>query len=839
MKNIEMLVNNTFVLLKTEMEEIFQQHKAEIVNFFHGYIVEEIGNKTIFKVKKDKTQLLFDNAEDLFQNNPILKLNEISINYELNRFMVVLFSVPMKKLDSFLLELEEDIDIELLKEKESKNYLDERKIFFTSYINLIDTTFSQLISFFESKITELFKEYLLINHPNFNEFIVNEKFYEIEYPPLLRIDTNFRNFIKNFKHSIDGLSFLEGYSIKMQKKLFEENEELLRLKFNYFVFTILKLASSSIKNTENYTNDINLKFDASILIPNKKASLCEITTKFFVDTLSEKIPITKILDKMKNLEYSFFIKEYNINTLKNENEGNYIKVTLFFGYLNKQEKFYPVKISFDFENIITELPSDFRNQTSDAFILENQGFLSFILNQKKYLFDYKYLIFPKELKIKHRISPLPSNVFVQDIIHSFTSSSQKDKGIQKILNKDESVRSHDDIKKLTDFEQRAVKIEVISKYANPELNTKEIIIKNTPKNFFSIDIDEIKRVFEEENLSLNTIKLVRSNYGAVGLKYFLGLNYLLSTNSKNGRIFISLNDFLEIIGEKREKNGAFNQSIRLKASQIIRMFGSLTLKLSNFNNQVIRIKLFDLEVEYEKDKVLEKFILEAKEWYFKSFDKENQLQYTYILNKILEENEGEHSITISLYSLLSIRWRMKLHEKFKITTILDWLDIGYTTKEEIKNRFVFIHRLYKEIEYMKEKGYIKNYKITLDNKIIETKLNELTNDLFKSNYLIEFEPPDIIKEKIDTIHKKQESIIESILLPTRSDLKEEFKLVTKTDVMAILENGKLHEKLKKSHFAEKVGISRQYLDLFLKGERGISLDTSNKILEKYGYLLEE
>ena len=269
------------------------------------------------------------------------------------------------------------------------------------------------------------------------------------------------------------------------------------------------------------------------------------------------------------------------------------------------------------------------------------------------------------------------------------------------------------------------------------------------------------------------------------------------------------------------------------------MFGNLTLKLSSNNKQSIKVKLFDLEVQFERDGVLEKFILEAKEWYFKSFDKENQFQYTYILNKIIEENDGEHSITIALYSLLSIRWRMKLNEKFKITTILDWLDIGYVEKEDIKNRFFLIHRLYKEIEYMKRMCYIKNYTITLDNEVVNAKLNELKDDLFKKNYLIEFEPPDIIKEKIDMIHNKKDEILETLFLPSKQAVKEEFNLITRNDVSNILMKGKLHENLKKSHFATNLGISRQYLDLFLKGERGISLELSNKITELYGHLLKD
>ena len=840
MENFDQEISIFFEELKNEMDAIFENNKNDIFNFFIGYTVENSENVFIFKIKKDKTQLLPSNFEDLFQSNNILKLNEISLNYALNVFMLNIFSDFLKKIDLFLSKFENLIDIELIKDKLSRKYLDTQKTIFSNYKDTIENTFLKLFKIFEAKIMSFLEEFLLKNDSQFNQLFNDKTLYKIEYPPLLRIDYNFINFIKNFEDSVNGLSFLENYEIKEQKKVFEQNQEFMKIKFNSFISTILKLSSTKLTSKKDNINELDFKFDSAILFPNKRVSLLELTNKFFVETLADKVPFLMILEKMKNTEYSFYIKEYDVNTLKEYIIGNYIKTTIFFGEINKEEKFYPLKISFDFDTIHKDIRFSNVTKSRDNFIFDTEDVFTFLFNEKKYIFfSNKYLDFPNELKIRHKISPLASNVFMQDIIGSFSASNQKDKDIQKILNKNESIRDNKDISVLQDFENKVVKIEIISKYAFPELNTKEIVIKNTPKNFFAIDIEEIKKVFDEDNLSLNTIKLVRSNYGPKGLKYFLALNYLFSVKSKNGRIFISLNDFLETVGEKREKNGSFNIETKIRASQIIKMFGNLTLKLSSNNKQSIKVKLFDLEVQFERDGVLEKFILEAKEWYFKSFDKENQFQYTYILNKIIEENDGEHSITIALYSLLSIRWRMKLNEKFKITTILDWLDIGYVEKEDIKNRFFLIHRLYKEIEYMKRMCYIKNYTITLDNEVVNAKLNELKDDLFKKNYLIEFEPPDIIKEKIDMIHNKKDEILETLFLPSKQAVKEEFNLITRNDVSNILMKGKLHENLKKSHFATNLGISRQYLDLFLKGERGISLELSNKITELYGHLLKD
>ncbi|MFN4151533.1 MAG: hypothetical protein ACK4IX_11365 [Candidatus Sericytochromatia bacterium] len=232
------------------------------------------------------------------------------------------------------------------------------------------------------------------------------------------------------------------------------------------------------------------------------------------------------------------------------------------------------------------------------------------------------------------------------------------------------------------------------------------------------------------------------------MRHFLALIQGIDENGRNGRLESSINEHLEKLGYKREKTGSFNSRIKLIASNIIRILGGLQIEDVEYKNnkysynlkKIFTLKGHDIDFNSNKNIIENKFEIVAEDWwYLNSFNSENP-KYSKILKDIIFEDHKIHSITISLVPILSVIWSDKKDFTISAKELMSLCNLEHSNKN-FKN-------LTTELEYMKYRGYIRDF-------IIET------NTKSNLSSLVKIISPNWFNKSIETIQKKEDKIISS------------------------------------------------------------------------------
>lgn len=311
--------------------------------------------------------------------------------------------------------------------------------------------------------------------------------------------------------------------------------------------------------------------------------------------------------------------------------------------------------------------------------------------------------------------------------------------------------------------------------------------KDFKYKFFSSNID-ISTILEGNIDKFTLSKYITKVFGSEGMRHLLAIIQCVDECGRKKEFETSINEHLEKLGYKREKTGSFNSRIKLVASNILRILGSLQIEEIEYKNskylystkKIFSITGDDVDLNSNKNIITGKFKITAEDWWFKnSFDQKNS-KYSKILKDIIIEDHKIHPITISLVPILSIMWS----DKKKFSTTFDDLirlcNLEYTNQ----NKKDLIH----ELDYMKYRGYIKNFTINESNIVIfspnwfNNSIDDIKNNkddfLIKKNDLLKWSDIEKIIDKLN-ISLEDLSIILNVSSRTIYYLKSGKKPISK------------------------------------------------------------
>lgn len=340
---------------------------------------------------------------------------------------------------------------------------------------------------------------------------------------------------------------------------------------------------------------------------------------------------------------------------------------------------------------------------------------------------------------------------------------------------------------------------------------------------FGLDFMNHTEVDDQLSLAM----YIRRTFGSEGLRHLLGFLIGLDDSGRTGKYEWSVNEHLERLGYKRAKNGSFPVELKNVANNIVRILTGLFITISNKNSsgtgRISGRRLFYIEgfdVEYKEHwPINEKLNIVASDfWYGSSFEKSetNGNQFTKLLREVATENHREHPLTIYLSPLLAVFWRMN-HEvrELKVRSLMEWCDIPNDRRLRESLR-----KLEEELDYMVEKGYLGKW----GNKSIGQSPSTCEKPL---ECVITFYPPEWLKEELKSIASNKDLYTE----PQRN-LKAANPILTKEELKEIIEKiGMSNRK-----FAELIGVSPSLITRYIRGERVITRDFSdkiNQIIDKY------
>lgn len=341
--------------------------------------------------------------------------------------------------------------------------------------------------------------------------------------------------------------------------------------------------------------------------------------------------------------------------------------------------------------------------------MEDLNDLSVILN-KNSIDYYKY-----DLSINNFVSDIiqealdNNNKFAFPCISIFLNFlplfsgkiNKKSPNIKKLFEKDQNDLTLDENLEIENYFNDLFVVE--------KKNNKDFIYR-----FFSSNMD-ISTTLESNIDKFTLSKYITKVFGSEGMRHFLAIIQCLDQSGRQKEFETSINEHLEKLGYKREKTGSFNSRTKLIASNILRVLGSLQIEEIEYKNgkyiynlkKLFSISGKDIDLTSNKIIIDGKFKIIVEDWWFeKSFNKEDP-KYSKILKEIIFEDHKTHPITISLVPILSIMWAEKKVFKIKYIDLMKLCNLE-NTNQNIK--FLKI-----ELDYMKYRGYIKDFKIEEDN----------------------------------------------------------------------------------------------------------------------------
>jgi transcriptional regulator with XRE-family HTH domain len=331
--------------------------------------------------------------------------------------------------------------------------------------------------------------------------------------------------------------------------------------------------------------------------------------------------------------------------------------------------------------------------------------------------------------------------------------------------------------------------------------------------------------FREESLGI----YIKRIFGPVGLRHLLGLLIGLDDNLRQGTFSWSVNEHLERLGYRKIKGGrgeSFSPELKKMASEIVKIFTSLFItewrkdrrgkRIEIEGKRLFYIEGFQLKM-FNKEILDERITLGATNfWYKHAFEPPDgeSPQYTKLLRKIARVNHQNHPLTIYLAPLLAIFWRIDPRGKsLSVKNLMEWcnLDAGRRKMENI-------HKLQAELDYMKEHGFLGDWKSSGENP-----LPSKCQDPLKC--ILTLTPPYWLKKEFRKIMTKKETF--------RLTGPQKRPLLTKEEIATLIKKLGYTQQ----DFANHIGKSRQWISGILRGTKHISRETSDKIREKFGHLL--
>jgi hypothetical protein len=324
---------------------------------------------------------------------------------------------------------------------------------------------------------------------------------------------------------------------------------------------------------------------------------------------------------------------------------------------------------------------------------------------------------------------------------------------------------------------------------------------------------------QEETLAM----YIKRTFGAEGLRHLLGLIIGLEENGRQGNFQWSLNQHLERLGYKREPNGTFKGDAKRAATEVIKILTSLLItarrKDAKGREEIIGEKIFSIDgfrvAMFQNEIIDEILTLRATEfWYRHAFEPKDKRSpmFTKLLKKIASENHRNYPLTIYLAPLLAIFWRMNPTMTLSIPHIFDWCDLDL---KDNQHRMDNLRDLEKELDYMKEAGYLGDWKSNSQ----EHPYPSQCKDSFACSII--FTPPDWLKEEIGQIEKKRERF-----LPKPAS--QEPRVTQEQFVTAIKQSG-----LSIAQFAQKLSISKRMVLYIKSGKRKVTRQIDAKIRELF------
>lgn len=439
------------------------------------------------------------------------------------------------------------------------------------------------------------------------------------------------------------------------------------------------------------------------------------------------------------------------------------------------------------------------------------------------LFDISELL--KQF-IPDKYFAIPSNKYMLFILPLFS-------GLTKRIPKKLLLENHN-TKEAKDIIARTLNIKEIG-YTDVEDNylykTQKqtiAIIQQSSKIKASANVPE--ELFEDiEGKEAKLAYELKTTFGAVGIKHFLGYLLQLDRSGRNGRFIWNVNRHLELLGYKKLTNRDYDPEAKETAYRILELMTSLFFTIENKNEKgngtiqakkIFNISGYDINVKNHRPTGDTNIEVSAEPfWYggnFQSLKEDGTKQppqYTKLLEKLVKESAKEHATTLYLAPLFAILWRQNIELNWTLETVLEWIGEPLTGDES--NRKRIIKNLETELIYMQKQGYLGECITKSGNSLSYKNLKEV----------ILLQPPKELRKQIEAISSKKQKHIETA---TRKQLAGEVSsIVSYEEFIDIMKRSGLTQK----QFANKLGISTALISKIKKGERAISPELNFAILE--------
>ena len=374
-----------------------------------------------------------------------------------------------------------------------------------------------------------------------------------------------------------------------------------------------------------------------------------------------------------------------------------------------------------------------------------------------------------------------------------------------ILNKDKKDRTEDEQKLIDDEFLSLIRPEERSEY-----DVDYYLQIDHPKYPSEVKIPTHFLNKKNDSSKLSHIIELHKILNPKGLKHIYGLLIGLDEASRTGEFIWDINEHLERVGFHREKKGSYNIRLKQQTSDMIELLTSLSFIVRK-DNTVAELRLFNREVTESKiRKIGQQYIMKmhitATTWYQRAFNGKTP-QYTQLLKEIAKEDPNEHSLSLVLAGLLAIFWRMNTTQKLSAKNLMEWCGLDLTDK----NRSRHLKGLERELDYMKEKDYLGDWKHDGN----RPRLSE-SKDPFEC--VIELIPPTWLSTALKEIVKKKKQ---------KNLPREEYPKLTGDELKAIQKESGLSVR----EFASKLGKSRQRLYQLFKQQGPIPQKIAGKIRE--------
>lgn len=436
----------------------------------------------------------------------------------------------------------------------------------------------------------------------------------------------------------------------------------------------------------------------------------------------------------------------------------------------------------------------------------------------------------KEVKAAHSSTfALPTITQMFGILPMFSGKPERlPQEIKKLMEKDQSERKSEEQNKIDKLLESMFTIQEQKDYTGGISNVKKTGIALICDNKIvkaEAELSE-KQIENREGL----LSYIKKTYGAEGLRHLLAILIGMEEHGRTGTFKFSLNDHLERLGYTKGQSGSYKYEVKQAASEIVYILCNLHIsiikKKGNQKYNIKALRFFNLEgtgTDLEKGQIIDKeFYITATEWYKQAFtsNSNESPKYTKLLKEMVHENHFKHPITIYLTTLLSIFWRMNHELEMGVKNLMEWCDLD--TKSN--HRVYHLRDLENELDYMKERGYIGDWK----NKYSEQKPSECESPF---ECVLILYPPKWLKKFLLEAEVKNEKLL-PLNLPFNQE-EDKNLLMSKEMFKGIQEKSGLTIK----EFSEKLEISSRMFHHIRNGDKKVSQKVFNKLQEQFSELL--